>query len=33
METNKKPDRYYFTTTQLQKVIVHLLYMLLRNRS
>ena len=26
METNKEPDRYYFTTTQLQKVIVHLLY-------
>ena len=33
METYEKPDRYYFTTTELQKVNVHLLYMLLRNRS
>ena len=33
METNEEQDRYYFTTTQLQKVSVHLLYMPLRNRS
>ena len=33
METNEEADRYYFTTTQLQKVSAHLLYMLLRNRS